>query len=798
MQAPGPGSPLPPLNGSLEVSPRAESQALGTNVGMSVGATAAVGTTARTAAALPTPSSASNAAPGAERRAVGPPPSASAAVGPAGPNAPGAGAFYSPPGPPVVWLGGAQATGGQEAKGGFFSFDRGNSKKPPQVDVGVATASIGGLGGSIFDPTKSGGSSARASGNQHRGADRRVYDAASEGARRIVISEIEKVHANIDDVSRSVGVIGESAEDKRKWALAAEGSQVMGIAALTILYDPPVENCELRPYVVLKCENGSQKAVDSDEDLRFRWSRGQKRICAYPQCDKSATIQSVALLKYGVVEHMTYFCGLEHLKAQWNLHRQLMARKAAERGNQSQVITPWFHDDEDLPTPPASRAGDHRAHSSTLHCRFPAPIPETWTELCLTKNYTPTEDDVGRMLRLECAPVIETEIDENGNPKAKLGPWMHKDTQAVLPSPRPPNPRRLICTGDTNTIDGPSFKVLSYNILAPIYATKTIYPYCPMHALQWNYRRNNLLREITDYNSDIICLQEVQCNHFEEFFQPMLSDKGYDGIFKQKTRDVRGMEAKKIDGCAIFYKKDRFALMEQYHVEFNEAAKNMIEQQRQSSQHRYHTKKLDKYLRRLCKGNIALVLVLEEIGGADAQGRRRRGQRRKLCVANTHIYWDPEFADVKLWQTWVLCQELSKLVIQRDLPLLLCGDFNSEPPSSCYSLLSTQAVNDSSIEEVIHEQKKWMFPAPHDMTNQLPLQSAYSPIGEPKYTNYTGHFVGTLDYMWYTKNHLTCLAVLDVDSEEEVSKETACPNSTYSSDHISLLAEFSWIAQGPG
>lgn len=238
--------------------------------------------------------------------------------------------------------------------------------------------------------------------------------------------------------------------------------------------------------------------------------------------------------------------------------------------------------------------------------------------------------------------------------------------------------------------------------------------------------------------------------------------------------------------------------MEQYHVELNEAAKNMIEQQRSAAQHRYHTKKLDKYLRRLCKGNIALVLVLEEIGTADAQGRRRRQSRRKLCVANTHIFWHPEFADVKLWQTWVLCQELSKLVINRDLPLLLCGDFNSVPASSCYSLLSTQQVSEQSIEDVIFEQKKWMFPPPHEMTHSLPLVSAYSPIGEPKYTNYTGHFIGTLDYMWYTKNHLTCLAVLDVDSEEEVSKETALPSPVYSSDHISLLSEFSWIIQGPG
>ena len=61
-------------------------------------------------------------------------------------------------------------------------------------------------------------------------------------------------------------------------------------------------------------------------------------------------------------------------------------------------------------------------------------------------------------------------------------------------------------------------------------------------------------------------------------------------------------------------------------------------------------------------------------------------------AANTHIFWDPEFPDVKLWQTWVLCQELEKLVLPRNLPLVLCGDFNSLVESSVYELLSTERV----------------------------------------------------------------------------------------------------------
>lgn len=36
-------------------------------------------------------------------------------------------------------------------------------------------------------------------------------------------------------------------------------------------------------------------------------------------------------------------------------------------------------------------------------------------------------------------------------------------------------------------------------MLAEIYANRQIYPYCPTWALAWNYRRNNILRELVSY-----------------------------------------------------------------------------------------------------------------------------------------------------------------------------------------------------------------------------------------------------------------------------------------------------------
>lgn len=574
----------------------------------------------------------------------------------------------------------------------------------------------------------------------------------------------------------------------------ANRNEPVGIAALSILYDPPVQEVELRPYVLLQCRNGTTKAVEDDDDLKFGWFRSQKRVCAHNSCNKAAKLQCLTSLKLNLPAYRTYFCSQEHLEELWPTLKTSHNKAIRERQNyETGLWNPWNHndvEDDDKCLDQASRIMQDDLIGN-INQRFPSPPPNNWMRIALSKKYKPTLEDVGRMLLLECAVVKD---GADGKTESEI---MRQDTQPVLPIPPSPPLREQIVVGE-NSNNETTFKVISYNMLAPIYATKQIFRYCEMFQLDWNYRRNNLLREIVDYNADIICLQEIQSNHFEDFFQPNLVERGYDGIFKAKTRegflaDPKVAREKQIDGCAIFYKKDRFALLEQYHVEFNEAAKHMFETQRQQGRNIPHYNQM---MKRLLRGNIALVLVLEELGPVGQQqtgGRRnRRSRRRKMCVANTHIFWDPEYADVKLWQTWVLCQELSKLVLSRDLPLLLCGDFNSVPDSAVYQLLSTQQIQTNDHEAFLKD-RFGLLPTFTEMTHHLVLDSAYNPIGEPQYTNYTGHFVGVLDYVWYSRNHLRGISVLDVNEEHDLCKETALPNSELSSDHICLMAELCWV-----
>ena len=80
-----------------------------------------------------------------------------------------------------------------------------------------------------------------------------------------------------------------------------------------------------------------------------------------------------------------------------------------------------------------------------------------------------------------------------------------------------------------------------------------------------------------------------------------------------------------------------------------------------------------------------------------------RNRNQLLLVSTCHIHWDPDYSDVKLIQTMMLMNELKNITEMalvtspicrspgtdadqlepwsRDVPLILCGDFNSLPDS---------------------------------------------------------------------------------------------------------------------
>merc|ERR1719183_1615578 len=79
-----------------------------------------------------------------------------------------------------------------------------------------------------------------------------------------------------------------------------------------------------------------------------------------------------------------------------------------------------------------------------------------------------------------------------------------------------------------------------------------------------------------------------------------------------------------------------------------------------------------------------------------------------------------------------------------------------------------------------------------EQDHQLCIATAYETCNgsEAQYTNYTEDFKGTLDYIWFSPDTLSVLAISEVDVESQLTQETALPSSTRPSDHISLVCTF--------
>ena len=89
---------------------------------------------------------------------------------------------------------------------------------------------------------------------------------------------------------------------------------------------------------------------------------------------------------------------------------------------------------------------------------------------------------------------------------------------------------------------------------------------CPAWALSWHYRKQNIVKELGSYQADVVCLQEVQSDHYDDHLQEAMEVLGYSGVFKKKTTEVFTGKALAIDGCATFYRNDRFTLIKKYEV----------------------------------------------------------------------------------------------------------------------------------------------------------------------------------------------------------------------------------------
>uniref|UniRef100_A0A7S2X3A0 Carbon catabolite repressor protein n=1 Tax=Chloropicon roscoffensis TaxID=1461544 RepID=A0A7S2X3A0_9CHLO len=522
--------------------------------------------------------------------------------------------------------------------------------------------------------------------------------------------------------------------------------------------------------------------------LRSRWYRclgGRTGAFCSRHPDLEATVQCLGCVKLNVPISRSYFCSTQCFAQSWPEHKKLLKQYEEENNGKS----------SGRKRSESSFGGDS---TNTVHIRGPG--GESWVEVARTRTYTPGVDDIGHVLKYECVPVSKEH--PHGMTAAST-----LETEPVAPKPKPPTRSMvpLALDGIKGSVATGKFTLLTYNVLSDIYANPDMYTNCPRWALKWSYRRMNLVNEIVSYRPDIFCLQEVQSDHYENFFKPEMSKYGYDSVYKKKTSEVYAGGNMVIDGCGTFYRRDRFSIIKKYDVEFNKAALSLSEALNANSQKKAA-------LNRLLKDNVALIVVLEALEPPDPAAAAA-GKRQLLCVANTHIHANSELKDVKLWQVHTLLKGLEKIAASANIPMLVAGDFNSIPGSAAHSLLAQGRVPIDHPE--LSVDPLGILRPPSKLCHQLPLMSAYAALAqqgpalqtpsakkqkkcmdeetcEPRFTNYTVDFNGAIDYMFYTGDSLVTSAVLELPDESDILRRniSALPNAEWSSDHIALMAEF--------
>ena len=346
-----------------------------------------------------------------------------------------------------------------------------------------------------------------------------------------------------------------------------------------------------------------------------------------------------------------------------------------------------------------------------------------------------------------------------------------------------------------------TFKAVTYNILCERYTSKQKYGYVAERVISWRFRKQLIFQELQDMDADVICLQELDRASYDDFFRKELSTIGYKGYYAQKSRaETIGDNAKFVDGCGTFWKDQKYLVLDSSHLVLGRKA---VE--------RPGAKASADMLNRVWqRDDIATVVLLEN---------RFTGSR--LIVCNCHVYWDPLYKDVKLVQIAVMMEELNKLadkyskhpaatnkkpswihddVADREtapsleyssgsqIPLIVCGDFNSGPGSPVYDLMTRQIL-DAHHDDFVGRDYGTLSTG--GMSHAFTLKSSNSLISPSPYiTNYVPDFADELDHIFYSSKSLRPIGALGPVEQEYLKRVPGFPNQHFPSDHLALMAEF--------
>lgn len=308
--------------------------------------------------------------------------------------------------------------------------------------------------------------------------------------------------------------------------------------------------------------------------------------------------------------------------------------------------------------------------------------------------------------------------------------------------------------------------------------------------VSWSRRKIQLLHEITQYNPDIITLQE--CDHYYDTFLPELSSKGYDGLFAPKPASACLEVSDNFDGCAIFVKRNKLRIVSSETITFA-LSKADLAINGQTASNTTEDRKIK------AQNQVGLIAVCRLLTGGPP-----------IIIATTHLKatknaMGENYRYVEIMQLLTGIEKAIKNLSMSDKSstpaILLTGDLNAAPGDGTgYTPLAYSAVkaHPLGLRSVMNDDYE---PFMSQKNNQKEsVWTTWKARRKHGIESVTKHCI---DYILYSKpiektiNDIgrpgfRPISALDLFKTEDIG-ENLLPSALYPSDHVAIAADLQLI-----
>ncbi|KAK5579292.1 hypothetical protein RB653_008973 [Dictyostelium firmibasis] len=346
-----------------------------------------------------------------------------------------------------------------------------------------------------------------------------------------------------------------------------------------------------------------------------------------------------------------------------------------------------------------------------------------------------------------------------------------------------------------------NYRIIQYNILADCYVSDSWYSDSPSYSLRWNsYRSFMLIEQILQYSADIVGTQEVDRLYWQ-LFKEMNVRGGYEyfpSYSNQETPQTKlgGFDNRYREGCFIFFKKDRFTLLNGLEIDYTKLRhpdqklldKAFIEELIQDPIYKFC---IDHFLVDSSHHVHHALVLLQD-----------KHNKQKMIVVSKHMYWGAQDFNYQIQcvQIQLFTKILSRFIevnkLENNIPIMVCGDFNSSPDDSCYNFMVKGLMTNDDHNLTLGGKYPPAFSSPHfknipefkSIEHSFNFLSAYSqrPDGEPKFTIVSKAFTGNIDQIFVSKDRFKVNSVLEIGEKQDYK---LLPSLILASDHILLMSD---------